>query len=539
MVLVGLLPLLAFAGSIQAAAIPVDSPPPSPALGGSVHGSATFSPIPTFSPQLNVPSPTLPSSLSFPSPSETSLPSFLNGNGDFKHSENHNGRFNQDGLTNTNNFRSNGGVGRGKGMTNAERMKRGLGILPPTRRMTSKPVRKSAKPVIDASQFDNSNSNNNNDDTTTNNNNDNSANDNPGDPSVVSTPNDGSLAETSVPSNTNDQDNINNSPDNNDNNNGATNSSLQDGSNGDDDDGTANPGNGNVLASKKYAMRMMNPDDGSDMGLVTGPDDNSNPLVGYSPSGDSPIQMSMPTDPTSTPFSIVPGNNDNSDNNGNDGDDSTFQGPRKVLAAVPHRTNSNNPNSGDLVPGNGNYAPLGMGWTDNNGLLHIDLKAIVNNPSSLSQGGLPVDPSNLPTDNDGNTFGVPKQLLSRPGGSVLPITPSSSNLPVDPSQLGSATNDPTNLLHATLSNLPLGSDGSNPLDSFGNPQSTLWTFHPNSQRLLAHYVNSDGNTVPTYFVTGGDCQHTLCLTADVKAFKDAQGADAHEVHVLAEAIADL
>lgn len=71
----------------------------------------------------------------------------------------------------------------------------------------------------------------------------------------------------------------------------------------------------------------------------------------------------------------------------------------------------------------------------------------------------------------------------------------------------------------------------------GPAQSAMWTFHPRSSRLLAHYVNSDGRTVPTYFVTGGPgCQHTICLVADVEAFKGANGADALEVVSLASNI---
>ncbi|WWD03850.1 hypothetical protein V865_001906 [Kwoniella europaea PYCC6329] len=369
MVLVGLLPILAFAGTIQAAAIPIDSTPPaSPALslpaGG---GSATFSPVPTFSPQLGVPSLTFPNG-----------PSFEN-TPDVHQNTSGGGRYTQDGSQGG--LRSGTGVGRGKGMTNAERMRRGLGILPPTRRMTGKPSRRSGipnnSPQVDAAQFQSP------------------AMDGDG---VVTTPNDGSVAETSLPDNNNqNQDQSESSDTNQDSNDNNTNNDK-------DNDQTADINNGRVLASKKYAMRMTNPEDGSDMGLITGPQGDDNPLIGYSPSPSDPLQMTMPTDPSSNPFSIVPGSNPDSS-----GNDSTFKGPRKLLAAVPHRT-STDPGSGDLMPGNGNYAPLGMGWK---------------------------------------------------------------------------------------------------------------------------------GTVPTYFVTGGDCSHTICLTADVNAFKDAQGDGAHEVHVLAEALADL
>jgi len=36
-------------------------------------------------------------------------------------------------------------------------------------------------------------------------------------------------------------------------------------------------------------------------------------------------------------------------------------------------------------------------------------------------------------------------------------------------------------------------------------------------------------TVPTYFVTGGACQHLICLTADVDAFRNSYGDDAAEI----------
>ncbi|WWC72295.1 uncharacterized protein I206_106257 [Kwoniella pini CBS 10737] len=454
MVLVGLLPILAFAGSIQAAAIPIDSPPASPAL--SLQGSSTFSPISTFSPQLNIPSPTIQSTISFPTNVNSSpSPEYqINSSGDGKLNKNEGS-----------DFKGNTGIGRGKGMTNAERIKRGLGILPPTRRMSGKPSRRSEKPQIDLSQFQDPQSNSN--------------------------------------SSVNDENpDINNNSNNN--------------NNGDDD--IANGNQGNTFAPKKYAMRMKNPDDGSDMGLVGSSNDN-NPLIGYTPTTDNALKMTMPQDPTSTPFLISP--NDNS----NDGDD-TFNGPRKVLAAVPHKGN----NGSDLNEGDGNYAPMGMGWKDGSGILHLDIQALINS----STNNLP-DSSNLPNDST-DVEGIPKQLLSRPGGSVLPI--SQSDLPIDNS-------NPIQLIHTSLSNLPINSsniplnndddDGNN----LGNPQSTLWTFQPTSKRLLAHYVNSDGNAVPTYFVTGGECAHTICLTADVEAFKDAQGDDAHEIHVLAEAVADL
>ncbi|WWC64887.1 uncharacterized protein I303_107501 [Kwoniella dejecticola CBS 10117] len=521
MVLVGLLPILAFAGSIQAAALPVgfDSPPPSPAL--SLQGSATFSPIPTFSPQLNVPSPTLPSAPSVPSVPSHGQTGEFNGSDRPNSNANANADTTAEGKYNGGDARGNAGagagVGRGQGMTNAERIKRGLGILPPTRRMTGRPTRRSEKPVpqINAAQFR--------------------------DPQQQQ-----QQQNQDIPTEP-----------------------------GNPDIGNASGNQGNDYAAKKYAMRMKNPEDGSDMGLVGSPD-GDNPLIGYTPTTDGALKMTMPNDPTSTPFLIGPSNDgsgeNNNNNNGNDGngsgDDDAFNGPRKVLAAVPHK----GLNGSDLKQGDGNFAPLGMGWKDASGLLHLGIEALLNlpqsgdlRPTSGTIPGLPISP-----DTD-TVQGIPKQLLSglpRPGGSVLPDPiqglPSSSDtiksLPV-PGALdesdGSDT-DPTHLLHGSISDLPLnpstltsklptsaigkGSalrDGDGDANVLGDPQSTLWTFHPSSQRLLAHYVNSDGNTVPTYFVTGGECAHTICLTADVEAFKDAQGDDAHEVHVLAEALVDL
>jgi hypothetical protein len=73
--------------------------------------------------------------------------------------------------------------------------------------------------------------------------------------------------------------------------------------------------------------------------------------LGYSPDpSGSPMTFPLPTDP-SNPFPITPGDNSNP------GDDDAFNGPHKVLAAVPHKTGGNN---GDLKPGSGNYALLGM-----------------------------------------------------------------------------------------------------------------------------------------------------------------------------------
>ncbi|WVF67383.1 hypothetical protein IAT40_002139 [Kwoniella sp. CBS 6097] len=589
MVLVGLLPLLALASTSTVSGMPIDSPPASPALSIHGQGSATFSPVPTFSPQLNVPSPTLPLAITVPTGSSPLVPSqnqfgnvgqgqgqgqsLGNGLGNKNNFPSYEGYGTAKGDYNNDNLRGSAGAGRGKGMTNAERMRRGLGILPPTRRMTSKPARRSAKPVVDAAQTqqqqqqqqppqqqsadpndinsqlsdapgDNSVPDTGNPDNDNVNNNSNTS--STSDPST--SPIDQSQNQNTDPATQQQQPadgdiNPNSSPDGSD-----TNPTP------DSDGDIAQPNGGQTLASRRYVMRMKNPDNGSDMGIVTVPDNNNNnnnPLVGYSPDGNggNPLTTTFPNDPTSTPFQIAPGSNNNNnggDGNGNDDDDGSFSGPRKLLAAVPHRNGNGNSGNGDLGPGNGDYANLGMGWADASGLLHIGLSALIGATSGTNPSGLPVDPFNLPvdpsqlSDSDPTSFIAPKQLLSRPGGSGLPVDPSqltSGGLPTDGSSLPTDTN-PTHLLHAGLNNLP----GSSPLgldNDFGSPQSAIWTVHPKSSRLLAHYVNSDGNTVPTYFVTGGECAHTLCLTADVEAFKRAQGDEAHEVHVLAEAIADL
>ncbi|WVQ94979.1 hypothetical protein IAU59_002071 [Kwoniella sp. CBS 9459] len=571
MVLVGLLPLLALASTSSVSGMPIDSPPASPALSlhGHGQGSATFSPVPTFSPQLNVPSPTLPSAITVPtggsgssfgsgsglgsSPLVPSQNQFSNNDSNDSFPSSYEGYGTANGEYNRDNIRSGagagGGVGRGKGMTNAERMRRGLGILPPTRRMTSKPARRSAKPVVDAAQTQQQQQQ-------------------PDTSSQMSDAPD----DNSVPSATgsNDATNTPTSPDagagpSSADQNQRTDPAAQPSDDSSDettpnsDGDIAQPNGGQTLASKRYVMRMKNPDDGSDMGMVTVPDNDNNPLVGYTPNGNggNPLTTTFPSDPTSTPFQIAPGsnsNNNDNNNNGNEGDDDgSFSGPRKLLAAVPHRTANGNGQggNGDLTPGNGDFANLGMGWADSSGLLHIGLSALLDatnsNPSSL-----PIGPSQVADASDPASFVAPQQLLSRPGGG--------SGLPVDPSTLTSGgppkgsdgtglPTDPTHLLHAGLHNLPVSGSGSelpSPVsgsglgnDDFGSPQSAIWTVHPKSSRLLAHYVNSDGNTVPTYFVTGGECAHTLCLTADVEAFKTAQGDDAHEVHVLAEAVADL
>ncbi|OCF31612.1 hypothetical protein I316_06811 [Kwoniella heveanensis BCC8398] len=547
MVLVGLLPLLALASTSSVSGMPIDSPPASPALSIHGQGSATFSPVPTFSPQLNVPSPTLPSAVTVPTgagssplvPSQNQLPggpSFSNsGNGNVVPA--YEGYGTAKGDYNNDNVRGAAGVGRGKGMTNAERMRRGLGILPPTRRMTSKPARRSAKPVVDAAQQPQQQQTANSDETSS------QLSDAPGDNSVPDGPSTtddsgnttpGSVSGDQSQAQTTANDDGSSSPD-------SSQPQSQDGASSDtpnSDGDIAQPNGGQTLASKRYVMRMKNPDDGSDMGVVTVPDNDSNPLVGYTPDSNSgnPLTTTFPNDPTSTPFQIAPGFNN--DNNGNgDDDDGSFSGPRKLLAAVPHRNGNGNGGggNGDLGPGNGDYANLGMGWADSSGLLHVGLSALIGATHDVGStpAGLPLDPSQV-TDSDPTSFVAPKQLLSRPlPGGGLPVDPStltSGGLPV-----GGDT-DPTHLLHAGLNNVP-GLDGLG--DVFGSPQSAIWTVYPKSSRLLAHYVNSDGNTVPTYFVTGGECAHTLCLTADVEAFKRAQGDEAHEVHVLAEAVADL
>jgi hypothetical protein len=50
-----------------------------------------------------------------------------------------------------------------------------------------------------------------------------------------------------------------------------------------------------------------------------------------------------------------------------------------------------------------------------------------------------------------------------------------------------------------------------------------------SSKQLVNSMLTSVDTVPTYFVSGGACQHLICLTADVQAFKGAYGDDAQEV----------
>ncbi|EIW72188.1 hypothetical protein TREMEDRAFT_55843 [Tremella mesenterica DSM 1558] len=71
------------------------------------------------------------------------------------------------------------------------------------------------------------------------------------------------------------------------------------------------------------------------------------------------------------------------------------------------------------------------------------------------------------------------------------------------------------------------------------PQSAIWSFEPSSKKLFARYVNSDGRSVPTKFVTGGGCQHFICLVADVHAFQDVFGEEASEVDLMATALGKL
>ncbi|KAK4689435.1 hypothetical protein P7C73_g673, partial [Tremellales sp. Uapishka_1] len=166
-----------------------------------------------------------------------------------------------------------------------------------------------------------------------------------------------------------------------------------------------------------------------------------------------------------------------------------------------------------------------------------------------------------PVDQDGNVYGRPSSLLGTILGSggdngILDLTRGSAKLVFSFLELLHRANG-FRTSYAKLGmtprhpgvldlNLPLLSGASQPgsesqpeTPSAGPPcpfQSAIWTFHPRTSRLLAHYVNSDGNTVPTYFVTGGQgCQHTICLSADVDAFRTAWGADATEVTLLAYA----
>ncbi|KAK8853475.1 hypothetical protein IAR55_004182 [Kwoniella newhampshirensis] len=461
--LIGLLPLLAIS---SASAYVIDSPPPSPSLAFSATFSATLSP--SLSPSLgSVPSPHSPliSSSTIPSPLSPSLASA---------------------ATVSATATADAGLGfdvpppsKPKGLgTNAERLKRGLGPLPPTRRSSANKVRRSADPALLAARPGRG-------DTTTDNENNN------GDGNATSTGTDGSNNGATTNNNT---DGTTETPQN-------SNASTDDTNNGDqtgvtdgtgDNDPSSGENDGNsfnrgptLLASKrKYTMRMRNPNDLSDMGPVTIPDGKQgNDLLSLDLSLPPLSILLPPSIPLTQPFEIVPTSSSPGD---------AFSGPRKVLGAIPRRRGSGSDgdgNSGDLANGSSNYANIGMAWPDATGLLHININAVAHPFLSNSNS----DSAN------------PSQLLANP-----------------------TSTDTTHLLDASVvSNLPS--------ELFGSPQSAIWTFHSRSSRLLAHFVNTDGNTVPTYFVTGGSCQHTLCLTADVAAFRDAYGQDALEVHVLATA----
>ncbi|WWD19907.1 hypothetical protein CI109_104376 [Kwoniella shandongensis] len=501
--LIGLLPLLALS---SASAYVIDSPPPSPSLTFSATFSATLSP--SLSPSLgSVPSPHF-SSPTIPSPLSPSLASAATFS-----------------ATATASASVNGGVGvvpttQGKGLgTNAERLKRGLGPLPPTRRSSANKARRSANPAALAARpasgsgDDTSQVNSTNDGSDTNDGSSTQAqdtNDQTQGQSDAAAPDSPSTDTNDGTQNQSSEDNTTTatSPDTTGNADpttdtgatGNTNPTTDTDTTGNtdpttdnsDDDSSFN-GGPNVLASRKrYSMRMRNPDDMSDMGPVTMPNSNAGTDLLSMDLSLPPLSILLPpSTPLTEPFEIVPNPT---------GDDGAFSGPRKVLGAIPRRRNAvrDGGDNGDLGSGSGNYANIGMAWPDASGLLHIYINAVAH-PFLASLPNNSGDPAANPSVS---------QLLSRPN---LPATS------------GDGT-DPARLLDTSVTS-----------DLFGSPQSAIWTFHPRSSRLLAHFVNGNGNTVPTYFVTGGSCQHTLCLTADVAAFRDTYGQDAKEVHVLATA----
>ena len=75
-------------------------------------------------------------------------------------------------------------------------------------------------------------------------------------------------------------------------------------------------------------------------------------------------------------------------------------------------------------------------------------------------------------------------------------------------------------------------------------QEAIWTLGASNQ-LIPTYPGSDGcesspaifpqsrtsgvASIPVYILSGGPCQHLLCLSADIGAFKDAFGNDAYEL----------
>ncbi|ORY22391.1 hypothetical protein BCR39DRAFT_508138 [Naematelia encephala] len=96
--------------------------------------------------------------------------------------------------------------------------------------------------------------------------------------------------------------------------------------------------------------------------------------------------------------------------------------------------------------------------------------------------------------------------------------------------LASSISSTEEIINPVLAPLTTGS----PDEAHSLPaQGAMWTYDRQSRRLLAHYRNVDGSIIPTKFTTGGDCQHTICLVADIEAFQNDLGADAIELHLLA------
>jgi hypothetical protein len=72
------------------------------------------------------------------------------------------------------------------------------------------------------------------------------------------------------------------------------------------------------------------------------------------------------------------------------------------------------------------------------------------------------------------------------------------------------------------------------LSSPGRDDSWLTTRTPTDVSALSNDASHMADlilieTIPTSFVTGGPCEHLICLTADVNAFHDAFGDSAQEI----------
>lgn len=238
-------------------------------------------------------------------------------------------------------------------------------------------------------------------------------------------------------------------------------------------------------------IRIANPD-GSDLGYLSMPDDGTDPnadngdMVGFDPDFNRALRFGYPGQRSGAGSGLGDDGSDGLD--GQDGpfelypyDDGTFGKGNTLLGVIAES---------DLLPGTPSFAGLGMAQPGPNGPLGLQL------PLDLLHDQL----------GDGSSL---------PGGDAL----SSALDPVTGADGGAddlASLDQVGQLLGT-----------------GQPcseaQSKVWSFVPGSKQLLAAYSNSNGQIVPTKFVTGGGCNHFICLTADVALFKHAYGMDATEV----------